>query len=120
MKNKLNKPDVESTLTTFGESITINKTTPNQPFKDIFITGTTVEERIYTEKEIIKEWDSLGFEWIDTGRRITLASKETYDGYRKMTIAIIYKDVKKYSSSYLLDMELHKLLTKTFKMLGWE
>lgn len=77
-------------------------------------------EQTPTEEEIIKEWDEVGYEWIDNGKRIFITSKETFDGYRQITIAVIYKEHKKYSSSYLLDMKLHQLLTKTFKMLGWE
>lgn len=48
-KPKLNEPDVEATITTFnsttGENITINKTIPSQQFKDIFVTGMSVEDQ---------------------------------------------------------------------------
>lgn len=118
MKNKLNEPDVEPTLTTFGESITINKTIPSKQFKDMFVTGIapSVIKQNYTEEEIKKEWEEKGYSWIETKDEILLISK-------KKQIFIDKRD-KMYScaghSTNFITLQEHQLLTKTFKWLGWE
>lgn len=58
IKPKLNQPDVKTTTTFTGESITINMTIPTKQFKDIFVTGTSVidQQSNPTLSECIKEW----------------------------------------------------------------
>ena len=67
-----------------------------------------------TLKEIIKEWEKLGYKWKEEGREITLEHKE-----RSREIYIDKIDKAYYSGYFLIFQELN-LLTKTFKALRLE
>lgn len=72
-----------------------------------------------TLEEIKQEWEEMNCEWMETDRHIFIHSKESSDGVTFPTIALLYKNSKTYTSHYHINIEIHKLLTKTIKMLGW-
>lgn len=123
MKNKLNQPDVEPTLTTFGESITINTTIPTKQFKDIFVTGTSTDigKHIPTETEIKKIWRKLGYSWEEDIYCIKLTNlkKDKVIVFSFASKSYYCKSARGYIYESITFQE-HQLLTKTFKMLGRE
>ena len=82
-----------------------------------------------TEEEIKKEWEALGYEWKEDKIFITLINQK-YDKGIKIDKKL--KDYKCYdlfrtptllhtlNIALFISSQEHKLLTKTFKMLGWE
>lgn len=79
------------------------------------------QTKTLTEEEIIKEWEALGYELIRHERR-ELIFKSKEDG----TIFTMwnFNDIR-YSKHWRerpanITIQEHQLLTKTFKMLGWE
>lgn len=72
-----------------------------------------------TLEEIKQEWEDLNCEWLETDKHIFIHSKENSDGVIFPTIALLYKNSKTYTSQYHINIKIHKLLTKTIKMLGW-
>lgn len=74
-----------------------------------------------TEEEIIKEWEALGYSFVKGPLKISLFHKE-----EDIEIAIwlgdkSYCKAEKNGTDYKwLTFQEHQLLTKTFKMLGWE
>lgn len=74
-----------------------------------------------TEEEIIKEWEALGYEFCYFGDEIHIKHIEKDKEF------IIYLNIMEYCCSEITSCEIcfatfqeHQLLTKTFKMLGWE
>ena len=113
-KPKLNDPDVEITTTTIGESITINKTIPSKQFKDIFVTDTAVREIYPTLEQVKKEWEELGYEWKEDEFYITLRPSNS-----GCWLSITKKRKNYLMSGTHISFEIHQLLTKTFRALGW-
>ena len=70
-------------------------------------------------EEVKKEWEEVNCEWMETDRHIFIHSKESFDGVTFPTIALLYKNSKTYTSQYHINIEIHKLLNKTLKALGW-
>ncbi len=73
-----------------------------------------------TLEEVKKEWEECGYVWKETGKEILLDNNIEEKGIR------IYKSFKLYHVKALgenyfenVSFALHKLLTKTFKALGW-
>lgn len=112
-KPKLNQPDVEITTTTIGESITINKTIPSKQFKDIFVTGTSIEKYAPNLEEVKKEWEDNGFEIIS-------CSKERFEIYKNWIEKGMHTSAKVVIDKYLyivgeFSNKYIQLLTKTFR-----
>lgn len=102
---------------------------------DILILQELVDQtKTPTKEEIIKEWEALGYKWLDGKNCLDLFKEdEVRLGFGK-TISISFSK-KHYSAVYEENMydgecytcvpcditfQEHQLLTKTFKMLGWE
>lgn len=105
--------------------------------KDIVIFQELVDkEKTYTKEEIKKEWEALGYKWdeklyadsIALSKRVekTWLKNETYTETHFIIINIINKTYRAEIFRWLgcegkpLTFQEHNLLTKTFKMLGWE
>lgn len=116
-KPKLNQPDVESTITSpIGESLNINFTIPSKQFEQVFEKDTNIEKRNITLEEVKKEWEELGYEWIDKNDGL-INIKHKKD---KTKDILIYTSSKEYISIWTLSFQENQLLTKTFKALEGE
>ena len=113
-KPKLNQPDVETTFTTTGESLTINMTIPMKQFKDIFVTGTSVinQQPSLTFSECIKKWEEKGFMVENDEFYIFLNHRQ-----HNLNIVINKKETKYHTYYGYISLELSELLTQTLKAL---
>ena len=83
-------------------------------------------QNIPTEEEIIKEWEKLGYKWVENEIYIHITKKDKLLCVVK-DICITkqdkeyccYDEDEDYSCLFITSKE-HQLLTKTFKMLGWK
>ena len=86
-KPKLNKPDVETTITTLSndeifESLNINITKPTKLFRDIFVSDLTVEKPQLTEQQILKKFEDLGYKKYNTFHRDYIELRNEEKGER--------------------------------------
>lgn len=68
-------------------------------------------------EEIKKEWEALGYDWLENDKAIHIEDFHTFIVLNKVNQT--YKVRNFYDGSAFVSMQLHKMLTKTFKVLGW-
>ena len=81
------------------------------------------KEKSPTLEEVKKEWEELGYEWFEVENN----SKEISFRSQKLNTDIYIDKVSKdvqicvchYNYAQTISFELHKLIHKTFKALGW-
>lgn len=115
-KPKLNQPDVEQTTTIGIFSNNINKSMGITVDKNGFAIPQTKSP---TLEEVKKEWEELGYDIYQERYFIAIKSKT-----KKMEIIINSKNkyyFKRDDDNFweTITIQEHKLLTKTFKALGW-
>lgn len=127
-KQKLNQPDVETTITTFSndeifESLNINITKPTKQFRDIFVSGLTVEKPQQTEQQILKKFEELGYELkvSNNGYLIEFFNEDEMSVIKisKKNKRYIKVDCVYYSGFVPISFQEHQLLHELFKCWGW-
>lgn len=77
--------------------------------------------KVPTLEEVKKEWEELGYEWIDNCDFIELLNKSKEELFVIDTIHKKFaKSDDKVKFTLYVTFKEHELITKTFKMLGWE
>lgn len=114
-KPKLNKPDVEPTITTVFIDDSANKIIDmsDEGIKDVFITGMSVKEKPFWQttltEDCLKVWEERGWEWSRTTTMIYIAHLT-----QKKSIGITSNNTVKING--WLDLQDLELLTKTLKV----
>lgn len=73
-----------------------------------------------TEEEIKKEWEALGYKWKKREHLILLYERKKDKMICINTMIYGYSCGNSDDISLILTFQEHQLLTKTFKLLGWQ